>query len=812
MSSLFNPGFTAPTPNIFGPIGSHLSSRISVSSSPGSNYSIDHVNAEQQQVPLTQNHCFGAIGAQLSANLSSFNDFAASLKFNTSSSFLFNPNVCGSCERFTPENHCFDCSDSLCNQCLALHMRHFANKNHTIQRIIGPQNSFNRMPRLPSPCHLDAENRCNIHYEELRYVCESCKNLICQECSLRDHKEHRCTDIPQYVDQPMKTIQELMEIASAGKHQIKKCIDRVMKFSHYLDRDVHDILQRSRKNSIRATNGSINNAILRCEEKDHAFAETIEKFRQSKGAIYLDQSSSLRAALAGIAAVTDDLKRIRKVMNEFTTFDLAKALIDADNKIDHFMKQTSKLNPSPVNVQQYLISLERSKDQPQQQLVPDLEHLLQNNGTMLHPDIAALVAGTSHMSLMPNNTPKPGRRPIVRSNRSIYQNNGPQILLPTSFGAGLSTSTISPWSNGLSLGLPMVSNEHMNRLPNEATFQQGYVTFNAPQPQFAINMFNINDEPPAFGHCIFNYDGSVTAVRRNEPSLSFAYDGPLEGQLSRPWGVCVDKDGSIIIGDRRNNRIQVFYPDGTFKFTFGTKGTGDGELELPAGVTTDRLNRIIVADKDNHRVQVFSPSGRFILKFGTYGRDLGEFQYPWDVATNSNGHILVTDTRNHRIQMFTSMGHFITKYSFEAYYDRHLKSHITPRGICFTPEGDILVTDFENHRIMKMDGNLTTVKLVRGHEGEHEVNEFNRPSGLCCDDKGQVVIADSKNQRVLVYNSDFEFKWMLDLRRSLSELNNEKDRPSDVAILPDGRIVVLFETSPDTKDFPHPLKTFVQIY
>lgn len=134
---------------------------------------------------------------------------------------------------------------------------------------------------------------------------------------------------------------------------------------------------------------------------------------------------------------------------------------------------------------------------------------------------------------------------------------------------------------------------------------------------------------------------------------------------------------------------------------------------MPAGVTTDRQNRIIVADKDNHRIQIFSSNGRFILKFGGYGRDLGEFQYPWDVACNSIGNIIVTDTRNHRVQMFTSNGHFITKYSFDsAYYDKHLKSHITPRGVCFTPTGDILVTDFENHRIMKLDGNLTMVCIV----------------------------------------------------------------------------------------------------
>lgn len=41
---------------------------------------------------------------------------------------------------------------------------------------------------------------------------------------------------------------------------------------------------------------------------------------------------------------------------------------------------------------------------------------------------------------------------------------------------------------------------------------------------------------------------------------------------------------------------------------------------------------------------------------------------------------------------------------------------------------------------------------------------------------------------------------------------DEKDRPSDVAILPDGRLVVMVETSPDARDTPNPQKTFIQIY
>lgn len=51
--------------------------------------------------------------------------------------------------------------------------------------------------------------------------------------------------------------------------------------------------------------------------------------------------------------------------------------------------------------------------------------------------------------------------------------------------------------------------------------------------------------------------------------------------------------------------------------------------------------------------------------------------------------------------------------------------------------------------------------MVRGREGEGEIHEFNRPSGLCCDDHGRVVVADSKNQRVLVYNTNFEFQWIV---------------------------------------------------
>lgn len=165
--------------------------------------------------------------------------------------------------------------------------------------------------------------------------------------------------------------------------------------------------------------------------------------------------------------------------------------------------------------------------------------------------------------------------------------------------------------------------------------------------------------------------------------------------MSRPWGVCVNKNNDIIVADRRNNRIQVFSSDGTFKFKFGSRGTNNGQFDLPAGIAVDSHSRIIVVDKDNHRVQVFSQTGVFILKFGSHGREVGQFQYPWAVATNSKNQILVTDSRNHRIQLFSPDGQMLskfplvenTRYHQNTEHPRHQKTMMTPRGVCFTPEG-----------------------------------------------------------------------------------------------------------------------------
>ncbi|CAG9813228.1 unnamed protein product [Phaedon cochleariae] len=292
-------------------------------------------------------------------------------------------------------------------------------------------------------------------------------------------------------------------------------------------------------------------------------------------------------------------------------------------------------------------------------------------------------------------------------------------------------------------------------------------------------------EEPMRNRPIFGASPVIAKDTGPLPSLTFGSEGENDGQLCRPWGVCCDHLGNIIVADRSNNRIQIFNASGKFIHKFGGQGTAPGQFDRPAGVAINHLGNVVVADKDNHRIQVFKLDGTFILTFGEKGTRNGQFNYPWDVACNSLGQIVVSDTRNHRIQLFTSDGTFLNKYGFEG-SSTMWKHFDSPRGVCFTPKGNIIVTDFNNHRLVVVEQHFLQAQFL-GQEGS-SFKQFLRPQGVICDDEGNIVVADSRNNRIQVFESNGNFLWKVG---QPGKCPGELDRPSGICLNPEGRIVVV---------------------
>lgn len=70
-------------------------------------------------------------------------------------------------------------------------------------------------------------------------------------------------------------------------------------------------------------------------------------------------------------------------------------------------------------------------------------------------------------------------------------------------------------------------------------------------------------------------------------------------------------DGSTIVCDCLNNRVQIFTHEGHYSSSFGKEGRGQGEFWRPMGVAVDSENRMIVVDQ-----------GRFYARGKLYDKKL----------------------------------------------------------------------------------------------------------------------------------------------------------------------------------------------
>lgn len=668
--------------------------------------------------------------------------------------------TCFRCEERTPTTRCLECNDLFCHECCHKVTSDCQLREHTLL----PIHQISPIGMRPNSVSNDKDVvYCELHGDPVRFYCEACIVFICQECTLWVHKDHCYTPIKGALDMCRVGVLRAIEDTKTGTKAIKTAIDRAVAMSKSYEKETAEANMKIRK-------------AMRCyaqaiEDREKYLLEKVEKMRQAKVNELTDHMNTLRGILAGLAHTNETL--VRSMDSE--GIDLFMAKEKGRAQVDYFSCMFKNMYVSEERIMFV---------PPNYDLVDQLKRQC---------DVQPVPAS----SITSINTASISSRQSLMSLQSLQsaQNYSPS---PLSYNMSVPNNLRSMPDYGAQSRPPNYYDHGMPALP--------------PIP--AIPALESN---PArgIGQAIPGYWLSVTVKPSRSsipgvPMFSFGREGQDDGQVSRPWGLCVDREGNIIVADRRNNRIQIFNSRGEFKSMFGSKGTGSGEFDLPAGITTDIYGRIIVIDKDNHRVQIFTSSGNFILKFGSFGKECGQFQYPWDVAVNTLGNIVVTDTRNHRIQLFTSDGTYITKYVFEgANPSKMLKGPTTPRGVCFTTSGNIIVSDFENHRLLMVDPTLSKVLQCVGREGSG-IGELNRPSGIVTDDDGRIIIADSKNHRVLVFTSELRILWAVDLK---SPGLDDKDRPSDVALTPEGYLVVLFETLPDTaRDISSHGKQYIKVY
>lgn len=118
----------------------------------------------------------------------------------------------------------------------------------------------------------------------------------------------------------------------------------------------------------------------------------------------------------------------------------------------------------------------------------------------------------------------------------------------------------------------------------------------------------------------------------------FSPDGVLLLTLGAPGGgrdadfffqpndVLVAPDGMIFVAEGHggdNARILKFSPEGRLVKQWGRRGSGRGEFDQPHALAMDSRGRLFVGDRSNNRIQIFDQEGAFLDEWTQFSRPSG---------------------------------------------------------------------------------------------------------------------------------------------------------------------------------------------
>ena len=601
---------------------------------------------------------------------------------------------CGNCDERTKQSHyCFQCCAFWCEECVGLHNRMKANKDHYALALEDFQDhDFENILKRPEYCAMPGHEK-----KKIKLFCKICKVAICNACAFTDHDGHGKILLEQAANE------RKLKVKSAIESQKKRAQTKRSKITK-LDESLIEVQEQAArvKRNVQEYAVNIHAAIEAkkleifddVERRTKASLQKIERQKEEIEEQAIRYESEIEHGETLLKRSTNaQLTQPNELMDKILKEENYQE--DSDRDDDFFQEFCFVKNHKLfdlVRIEQ-IGSLEESQTRAQQSSA---------DGKGISEAIVGLEAQlvvTTRNEKCQQCYDKNDRVTLENSNRQgdncaaevQVQDNKDGTYKIKYFAKETGTCSASVKVNG----------EHIRGSP-----------------------FEVQVKPRQFG-----------------PALSFG-----EEVLKYPWGVAINEEDEIAVSDTGNHKIHLFKSDGTHIKSFGGKGARHGEFDFPSG-TAYHGDNIIVSEQVNHRVQVLSRQGGYLRHFGGQGSLDHQFNFPFGLSININGNIILADRKNKLIKIFSADGQFLRKLGTEG-------SFTTPHH-CIQHDNYLIVSDSDDHSVKCFDrkGNFL---YKFGKEGNAH-GEFNTPYCLSVDKAGHLLVCDTNNHRIQVFDLSGKF-------------------------------------------------------
>ncbi len=213
--------------------------------------------------------------------------------------------------------------------------------------------------------------------------------------------------------------------------------------------------------------------------------------------------------------------------------------------------------------------------------------------------------------------------------------------------------------------------------------------------------------------------------------------GPArDAMLYRPADLRLDAQGNLFIADVRNHRIRVVDPSGRITTVAGTGEPGfspDGtpaiqaRLDTPWGIGLDLQGRLLIGDGANHRVRRVEDDGRLVTIAGNgrpgFDGDGGpatqaSLNWPEALSVDPSGRLFLGDENNNSVRVVDTDGTISTLMG-TGFPGKAMIGGVAQRSPLDDPESvlptadGLIVVDGNNGRVIRIANN-GIIELVAG--------------------------------------------------------------------------------------------------